>query len=735
MAAKKMTKPIAPRLPAAILNTFVASIEHLINDGELDLALDKVWMAIASQWQVRKRCLPLVSRILHIKAAQGGQNAESHYHVHRAFADLSAGNPESALNHALAAANAMPTNHEAYAIMGIVYEYQRRWAECRKAYYTAISLAGEQRAWLLSVGWTYFRQEFHTDSQRYFKRVMEMDEPLSKAQTLRLLASYGESLCFTLQPFKAARHLAAAVRIDPTIAFLHTLHAQALKERGAHGKALAALERARRLDPDQGHYDLVLLLLMNGRRAEAEEQLDRIATDDALLNKLEIIRLQYGLLDLNATDMATRLSRRLIERGRITWELHSLYVWLVDHFADTTTELQQSERRRWHDLHVKPLRLQPAPHPNRPDPERPLRIGLVSGEFQSSSASMTFWAFLERHDKSQFHVTCYSNAGAERTDQVTHQIHSLVGGWRDIHERDDDSVAAQIRADGIDILVDISGHSWQSHRLLMFARKPAPVQVTAWGYAAGSGLPEIDYLFSDRVLIPEEERPLYAETIWDLPAMIGYPCPGGSPEVVPPPSLASGFVTFGCFNAMEKMTPEVIAAWAEIMHAVPGSRIMLKYPRLDLLPRRPMLEAEFTRNGIDLSRLTIMGRTPWDHHVACYGDIDIALDPFPHGGGITTCDALWMGVPVVSLNGTSLPARNSASLLTTMGMTDWMVDSLDDYKALAIRRASDPAALAELRAGLRARMSHSPLGPVNYAGAIQDAFRAIWRRYCAKVAA
>lgn len=265
----------------------------------------------------------------------------------------------------------------------------------------------------------------------------------------------------------------------------------------------------------------------------------------------------------------------------------------------------------------------------------------------------------------------------------------------------------------------------------MFAQKPAPVQVTAWGHATGTGLRTIDYLFSDPVSVPDAARPLFAEAIYDLPCQITFEAAPYAPNVTELPARRRGAVTFGCLNRLGKVLPEVLQLWARILTAVPGSRLLLKDGALDDPTRRASILDTLAAHGIGSDRIDLRGGTPRPEHLATFGEIDISLDPFPQNGGASTWEALWQGVPVLTKLGNSAPGRLSGAILSSIGLTEWIVESERDYAALAIAKSSDLVGLAALRQQLRRIISASPAGnPVRYTRAVEDAYRTMWRRWC-----
>lgn len=295
----------------------------------------------------------------------------------------------------------------------------------------------------------------------------------------------------------------------------------------------------------------------------------------------------------------------------------------------------------------------------------------------------------------------------------------------------DEDLAARIRADRVDVLVDLSGHT-SGNRLLVFARRPAPVQVSGWGHGGGTGLPMIDALFADPVAIPREVRHLYPETVWDLPAHIPFQAPPFSPEVAPLPALANGFVTFGSLNRYTKVTPEVEEVWTRILLAVPTARLLLKDSLFgEPLHRQRVLDG-FASRGVAPERLTLMGATTRTEHLAAYGGVDIALDPWPLNGGMTTWEALWMGVPVLALLGRAIGSRAAGAILHAVDMADWVAADAEDYVRVARAKAGDLEGLDRFRRACRALLLATPAGdPDRYTRAVEEAYRTLWRQYLA----
>jgi predicted O-linked N-acetylglucosamine transferase (SPINDLY family) len=272
------------------------------------------------------------------------------------------------------------------------------------------------------------------------------------------------------------------------------------------------------------------------------------------------------------------------------------------------------------------------------------------------------------------------------------------------------------------------------NRLPVFARKPAPLQVTAWGEPTGTGLKTMDYLLADPILAPERERHLLAERVADLPNFLGYWMPDALPEPVRLPALERGFVTFGSFNRYLKIQDPVLRVWAEILRRLPTARLVIKADHEHVARSRPArVKALLAEEGIAEDRVTLIGRNEHTDHFSAYHGVDIGLDPFPHGGGMTTLDALWMGVPTLTFPGRTFSSRLAAASMTAVGLSDFVAADRDGYVRLAVEKASDLDALAQVRAGLRTRVATSAVGDQQkYTRAVEAAYRDMWRRWCAE---
>jgi len=510
----------------------------------------------------------------------------------------------------------------------------------------------------------------------------------------------------------------------------HVNLGNALWSAGRLDEASRAYRRALSLAPGyaDAHNNLGNVLRAQGRPGEAEacyRQALALVPDfvDALGNLAVTLRTQ-GRIDeaIGAYEQALALAPD--DAG-----LHSNLIFSLDFDPRTTAASSLAERRRWNQRHARGLAARVAPHDNTPEPERRLRIGYVSADFRHHSAAVVFGPVVRGHDRDRFEVACYS--GVTLPDEATAGFREAATLWRETAGVPDEALAARIRDDRIDVLVDLSGHS-AGNRLRVFAEKPAPVQVTAWGHAVGTGLDTMDYFLADRVVVPAETRGDFSEEVVDLPSLVCYDPPEDAPEVAPPPARARGFVTFGCLNRQSKVSPDALRLWAAILGAVPDSRLLVKDEAFNEAATRDRLLGALVTRGVAATRVAFLGGSQRREHMAVYGEIDLVLDPFPHGGGVSALEGLWMGVPMVTLLGERVPARMGASFLATLGLDELVAATPERYVDIAVEHAESPERLARIRAELRGRMAKSILcDHAAYCRAVEGAYRAMWKRWCA----
>jgi predicted O-linked N-acetylglucosamine transferase (SPINDLY family) len=523
-----------------------------------------------------------------------------------------------------------------------------------------------------------------------------------------------------------------ALTLKPDYAEAHNNLGLTLQVQAKLAEAVAAYQQALALTPDDGevHNNLGTAFVGQGKTTEASAAFKRALALDPEYAQAHN-NLAGALLGQGELTQATACWKRALTLEPDYVEAHSNLFQCMHYTPAFDADAIFAEARKFNVAHVKPLAARIRPHDNDRAPERRLRIGYVSGSFRQHPVGFFFLPVIVAHDKEQFEVTCYS--GVRRPDAITKRFAVHADHWREITGVNDDALAAMIREDGIDILVDLAGHT-AGNRLLAFARKPAPVQVTGGGHYDTTGLDVIDYLLSDRFHTPAGSDRYFSEELVRLPN--GYVC-YGPPDYAPPvtesPVLHRGYITFGCFNNLAKITPQVIELWAEIHRDLPDARMKLQTRELCDAPTREHYRAQFESHGIHGERLELESHVPHRTLLANYSTIDIALDPFPYSGGLTTCEALWMGVPVITLTGNTFAGRHSTSHLSNVGLTRFVTTTPEEYVAVVKDLARDVDRLAEVRRDLRNQMASSPLcDKERYTRDLEAAYRRMWRVWCQK---
>ena len=370
---------------------------------------------------------------------------------------------------------------------------------------------------------------------------------------------------------------------------------------------------------------------------------------------------------------------------------------------------------------------------NSRNTDRILKIGYVSADFRSHSVAHFTRKLIGAHDRSRFEVFCYANV--QNPDAITQSFQAQTDHWLSIVSMENDEIADRIEADEIDILIDLSGHT-ADNRLLVFARRAAPIQVNWLGYPNTTGIKQMDYRLTDAVADPEGDADAWhSEKLVRLPnGFLCYQTAENHPEVSPPPCIDKGHVTFGSFNNLAKTTPEVIRVWSKILTRSPDSRLLIKSHSLaDEKTRTPLLQ-KFQEHGIVPERLELIGSIKGrDSHLAAYSRVDIGLDPFPYNGTTTTFEAIWMGVPIISLRGDRHAGRVGASILHHAGLPELIAESEDEYVERAVALAADKQKISDYRQRLRPQLNESALmDTAGFTRSLEDAYRAMWNSWCDK---
>lgn len=618
-----------------------------------------------------------------------------------------------------------PRSADAHMSLGVALNGLRRHGEACASYRKALALRPNHAVTLSNLGNASVALDLHEEALHSYDRALALNANLAEAHNGR-----GWALSRLRNYDGALASLDRALSIKPDYAAALANRAVALRELQRFDEGLADGNRAIALAPDEANGWLaragVLLQIQQIAQASHDcEQALAIAPDSIQAHLV----LGLCLAGLGRVDEALASFDRALDIQPDLQSAISNKIFTLDFVGDATVERHQQARQVWWERVGAKIASEAAgPHDNSRDPDRRLVLGYVSSDFNAHSAAFIFKPVLQHHDRAQFEIVCYSCSS--KVDTTTSEFQGIADRWRDASQWTDERLDAEIRADGVDILIDLSGHT-RGNRLSVFARKPAPIQVHGWGHGTGTGLPTIDYLFSDPVAIPFAVRHLFAETVVDLPCFVTLtPLPAGI-ERASTPAISNGFVTFGVFNRISKISDEAAEVWSRILKRVPGSRLLIKDVALDDQLVRDNLLARFAACGLPAERVDLLGATLRSEHLASFNRVDICLDPFPQNGGVSTWEALQMGVPVVAKLGNSLPSRAAGSILTALGLSDWVTDSDEGYIEIAVGHAADIGALDRLRRDLPGQIDSAAAGnPVPYARAVDEAYRAMWKRYC-----
>ncbi|MHB1188515.1 tetratricopeptide repeat protein [Thiobacillus sp.] len=488
---------------------------------------------------------------------------------------------------------------------------------------------------------------------------------------------------------------------------------------------------ARKPDHFPALNNMALFLQKCGRASEAVEVYRRALAQG---NDFAELHANYGnaLKDAGRLDEALSEYRRAIALKPDYLEPRDNLIFGLNYREGVAPEELLAEARSYGEV-VSRMATPFTVHDNTPEPDRRLRVGLVSGDLGEHSVGHFLEGVFANLDPARVELFAYSTA-YHQDSALNTRLRACIPHWREATPdvMNDEALARQIHEDGIDILVDLSGHTGRN-RLPVFAWKPAPVQVSWLGYLGTTGLEAMDYILADSWSLPVGEEDQFTETPWRLPdSYICFSPPAAAVEVGPLPALSNGHVTFGCFNNLSKVTDRVVACWAQLLQVVPESRLFLKSKALGESEVRKAAVDRFAKHGIDAGRLQMEGQqASRQAHFRAYQQIDIALDPFPYPGITTTVEGLWMGVPSVALKGDRFLSHQGESILNNAGLPDWIAENVDDYVAKAAAFARDLEHLSALRARLRDQVRASPLFDApRFARNLEEAFRGMWRKWC-----
>lgn len=568
-----------------------------------------------------------------------------------------------------------------------------------------------------------FRAGQYEDAATLMQKLLRKTPRNARAH--RMLASAWEELGFLAE---ARNALLAALRLEPLNADAHTLLGLVLQKSSATKQAEQAFFRARAIEPAHAMAlaNIALRLWKQRRRDEAEGYFKQALAVNPLLASAQS---NYGSLLWGQGRLAEAESayRKALAANPDFFPGYSNLLFSMSHQDDITVQALTEEHRKFGARAQRMVqRLPYGPGARDRSPTRALRVGFVSADLRNHAVASFLEPAWNALDRSQFELYAYSNTDDEDATSERLKQHARI--WRRVTGMTDAALAAQIRADRIDVLFDLSGHT-AGNRLLAFAQKPAPIQISWLGYPQSTGIAAMDYYLMDKHAVPLGDlASQFVEKLVYMPSLSAFKPSEHSGPITPLPALANGHITFASFNRTSKIGARTVAIWSKVLHGVSGSRMLIGDVRDDAT--RASLLQRFEANGIEASRLTFRARMEMAEYLRCHAEVDIALDTYPYTGGTTTNHSLWMGVPVLTLKGEARVSAQTAGILGRNGLHDWICTSEEELVAKAVEWAGDSARLAQLRAGMRERLNQTPSRQAaEVVRGLESAMRRMWERW------
>lgn len=686
--------------------------------------------------------------------------AEAHCNLGLAYLNLD--RPDGALASCQRSVSIKPELAGAHNSLGLVLQRGGRLDEAEACYRRAIELAPHYPEALSNLGAIAGTREQYREAADWFRKAVDLrpdlpqlrynlgcaqiglgqiETSISELRTAVTLApeywqawsKLGTAYSLRGRLDEAIDACSKAVRLAPNEPEASHHLGVVLRESDRVEEAISILRHALTLKPDvsEVYFDLAIAYQGQGRLDEAVDAFRHACKTDPGFAGAHC-GLGIALAELGLADEAISALTRAIELKPDYQAAQSARLLQCNYSLRLDPREVLALHRRWEDMHARRLLPAEATYPNARRTGRRLRIGYVSPDFRQHSIAFFLTPLMAHHDHRIFEVFCYSDV--RRQDELTRQLKSYADRWQDVAGMSDEDVASLVREDEIDILIDLALHSG-SNRMLVFARKPAPLQVTWLGYAGTTGLRAMDYKITDRVLDPPgETEAFHTETLFRLPDCYWcYTPPPTCPPIAPLPAAIRGAITFCAFQNLAKVSPRAIELWARVLRSVPRSRLIVKARGLGGQATRARLRQSFGERGIGDDQIEFENWSSMSEYLGRFSEVDIALDTTPFNGGTTTCHALWMGVPMVTLAGRSALGRMGASILQNIGLPDLIAGTPREYIEIAARLADDTGRLAELRRGLRDRMKAAPLtDALRFTANIEAAYRAMWVRWCEK---
>ena len=645
---------------------------------------------IAHQMGKNDIAIDLIGKAIAIKS----DYVAAHNNLGLAFKEL--GKLDDAVASYLKAINIKPDYDEAHSNLGITLQEQGKLDDAVASYHKALAIKPDYA-------------EAHSNLGNVLKDQEKLDDAV---------ASYHKALA-----------------IKPDYAEAHRNLGNVFQQQGKLGDAVASYQKAIAIKPDyaEAHGNLGIILHEQGMLGDAVASYHKaiaISPNYAVAHS----NLGVAFKDQGKLDDAVASCQKALAIKPDYPEVHSNLIFLYSYILDHPIIDLRDEASRYDKLvsaKARPI----SNHPNIKNPDRRLRIGMVSGDFKQHAVGHFLTGVLSEINTEHVELFAYSTSSME--DDLTVKIKTCVYKFQKVVGISDEQLSKDIMEDGIDILIDLSGHTGRN-RLPLFAWKPAPIQVTWLGYGGTTGIEAMDYVLCDSLVLPPSDEAHFVEKPWRLPDIwVCFSPPKFDIEVGTLPALANSHITFGSFNNLTKISDKAVECWARILKAVPDSRLLLKNNQLNDTSIQEATRTRFEAHGINPLRIILKSHViDKKEHFLTYQEMDISLDTFPYSGGTTTIEAIWMGTPVVTLKGDRFISHLGESILHNVGLADWIADTTDDYVEKAVAFASDLEKLSYLRESLRDQLIISPVcDATRFAGNLEDAFRGMWKEWCAKKSA
>ncbi|WP_282609736.1 glycosyltransferase family 41 protein [Pelagibius sp. Alg239-R121] len=649
------------------------------------------------------------------------KSIEAHLNLGRA--SKSKGDAEGAMAAYRRALELNPEYADAHLNIGAILLDRNDYQEAKSAFKQALAIDPQNAEAYNNIGVAWRREGFLDHAMSCFARASEIKPGFGDAHNNMgaMYYAFGDTE-------RAEEEARKGIEISPDSSAAYCILGKILRSRGKKLESIDALNTAIKLAPKlaEPYREIGLTLSENGQLDQALKAynmaLERDPEDGIAYNNAGMTHILLGQLE-TAIDCFDNAIKAIP-----TFSLaHSNKLYSTTYVPNIS--LEEIAQQHFEFGEIWDREYDDSNFTNPPDPDRPLKIGYVSPDLRQHVVVTFFEEILKAHDRDQVELFAY--AEVHNPDPITERLKGYFDHWYSTVDRNHVEVAQKIRADGIDVLVDLAGHTG-NNRLPVFGFKPAPIQASWIGYANTTGLKNMDYIFTTPNYVPPGSEAYFSEEIYYLPRVpTTFRAPSDPPELVGVPFERNGYVTFGCFNNVIKVGATAVDAWSEVLQAAPDTRLVLKSHAYRNEKSVEASRSAFEARGIDPARITFDGPSQHKDYLACYGAIDLALDPFPYNGGTTTLEALFMGIPLLALEGQSWVSRNGSAILQAIGEESLIASSVEDYIAKAVDFAQNPGKLTALRADLRERFIATGItDPVAMTRDVENAYRDLWQRWC-----